>query len=372
MQVSQYSCNEDRLCGSVMMLGGGRSQLFLCKALVELNISFLLIDRDDLCPCRVLCDYFIRGSTHDESSWIDELLALHDTLDIEYILVASSGPAVQVASRIAKKLGIMLYGEEAASIANSKISFRKYFDSLLLQDDSICDRLEFNSWPKVIRAESSIEGKESVRSARCQADLALMVSEIKEKSLTGRVIIEPYVDGSDYIICAFVRNSKVAALYTLVEVNEFLGDGRLRARGIFSLAEVPEKITNFSEGLLRRIIKDFQIINSPVALSIRCNDIGCMPIELHLDFGGESVFDILAKGCYPEGIYSFLKIIFGIQPVVRKSNFGQNCFAVVYNEIPKFLKSEERKNIIILDVNDRGTFIKGSQEQVRTILLRKM
>ena len=314
-----------------VVIGGGVNQLFLVDALLTLGFRIVLIDKDAECPCREKSFYFINGSTHNEAGWIDELITFDGKNKLAEIFTASSGPPIRVAARVARRFGIRLFPESAAMIATSKIAFRGEFSG---------GKEVFNDnwWPKMLRADYSILGKNSCRVAYNSLDLAEKKRELQRISISKNILIERYVEGIDLIVIGMVSDTKLQILGHLVEVNEVNARGCIVGLGLYTTNLLTSSLKNELEKLLRFFVTNYEIINAPITLSVRVAESGILPIEVHLDFGGESVFDWLVKAYYAEGLVSVLRALLGSKKI-NTSDQPESCHAVIYQHEGTMLPS---------------------------------
>jgi hypothetical protein len=126
------------------------------------------------------------------------------------------------------------------------------------------------------------------------------------KTTNGTVLIESLVEGDDYIGVYVVCNRKIVFQCMLAEESRLNSDGSMTAIGLAGPIDLPHSIANQAQNMIVDLINKYDIINAPVSFSVRVCDERIVPIELHLDFGGELAFDWLISSILPEGINDIL------------------------------------------------------------------
>jgi|GEM_PF-6124264 len=325
---------------TILVAGGGHAQLYLVQALIALGKRIILVDRDPVCPCRELTELFINESTHDGGRWLTALRNFRPEIDIHGVLTSSSGPPVRALATVANALKIPLYSDAAAQLAISKIAFRRYFGGVHHANSSEFSRETNKRWPVVVKADYSVFGKNAVRWATNDQQLNFAINEIKKISLSGEVLVEQYVTGRDLIFVGLVRNGSLVFLVPLAEINKLQDDGKLRSIGIMGPVHVETEIRRYATLELTNIINKFMIINAPISLSVRASKKECVPIELHLDFGGESVYDWLLRPVFKDGIKDVLNLLFEGKDVTNtfEDSSPANCHAVLYERTTKSMQ----------------------------------
>ena len=366
--VAQIYRNADGLCGPVLVLGGGPAQLQFFESLIEMNIEVVLVDQDECCLCRALSHEFILGSTHDESEWIDQLLRYHKKNQVTNIFVVSSGPPVRTAANVAKQLGIEVISHEAALVATSKQQFKNFFQKNSGSRVNATRRQSGSEsqWPKVLRADSSIYGKRAVKCVFNQRMYEQAFPELKAISITGDVICDPYLPGIDYIFAGVVKNGLLRFLAAFVEKNLFSEQGHLIPVGIYGPVFTPKFVTIFAKEKIKEMIDDLGIYTSPLALSVRVNNKHVHPIELHLDFGGELIFDWLMRPLFPTGLSQVLSFLtHQREPLCEASCADPDlCHAIIYEDIIQRVGEPAWEDVCKIGATTSGVKVTGPLRKI--------
>lgn len=347
-----------------LVAGGGENHLYLLRALKQLGLAVTLVDRNEHAPGRIYADNFINESTADFCMWKQPLEIIHQKLPINAVLTASSGAPVRAVAEAANVLSVESYSRKSAVLATSKAEFRKRFSrgiwySIASRDSEIPDV----NIPVVVKSDYCNFGKNAVRWASDPCCLREAVRFACANSLNGKALLEQLIDGSDYLCLGVVHDGVLLWHYFLKEYNEFLPDGSIRSKGFMGPVKVADDIEELAVGSLRDLIADLDIRRAPVVLSVRRGEKHAIPVEFHLDFGGEMIFDWMLRPVVDGGVEGVLRsLLFGTVPDFREPQ--RHCHGVLYRHGVAELESYLGSDVETFKVDGHRILISGPAERL--------
>jgi carbamoylphosphate synthase large subunit len=287
---------------AVILLGAGTSQVHTIHKVQKLDLLVIAVDQNPDAPGFVYADAIINVSTYDAENIIAELELLIDEFTIVSIINASSGQPVITAAKLANKLGLGNYPIDMAEtvIHKSKmIQFCKKNNisvpslTVYEQGDIINEREV--SFPLIIKPSLSLVGKSGVFKIENFDNLCAKLPISAKISLDGHVNIEEYIDGRDVSFLSFVKDGKILFDLLLDEINGVDDDGLHYGRGyaipsIYANTPIQNEVRKLAEELIRI----FKLQTTSFNFSCRISENrGPVLIEIHLEIGGDLVWDVL-------------------------------------------------------------------------------
>ena len=302
----------------LVCLGAGKSQVPVIIAAKNLGYDVIAIDMDADAPGFALADVKLNYSTHDSDSII---LALdrffrkdhEESPPLVGIVNRSSGPPVLTAALIAEHFNIPAIPIfEARSILHkdllrdackkNDIPSPKYE---VLNSGNNIQKIPFDM-PFVVKPALSIVGKSGVSVVRTKKQFIEAISYASKTTLTKKILVEDYIEGTDYSFIGFVENGEVRRVCILEEINGVDKAGKVYGRGFKTFTPLADiDIALELEKISQKIISSFNITRSPFMASFRFDQIAKLYlIEIHLDIGGdalsENLFPVALNINFPE------------------------------------------------------------------------
>ena len=284
----------------ILFLGGGPSQLNFLKAIKNLGHRLCVVDRNPECEGRKLADIFLNQSTWEGYDIAEALLERGTFPESEpNLIVANSGGKTTVSAwQISEKTGVDLFNHQVAMAAWSKYEFKNMLRTRwnLDMDTFLIDQESFD-WPALarrfsgglfIKPDINIVGKDACIVIN-RPDLCEPPDLDFKSSLNGKLVCETYYpEGTDYVLLGIIRNRKLIYWHIVEELNAH-GDG-VSNFGFRSVPFLEKELVEKCRLVTQELIDIGDIANSPLAVSLRVSENRIIPIELHLDFGGENIF----------------------------------------------------------------------------------
>lgn len=289
----------------ILFLGGGASQVEMIEAFKSENNIVCVVDRNPDCPGSVCGDYFINQSTWSADEIAPEVYSLCSQVEPSDILIVSNsgGIVTLCAQKLSELLGVGFVNSEGANAACSKSQFKQSYNRIcntnypyyLITKSSFDwqDIVKNISGDLFIKPDINIIGK-SACSIVLNPDPSSPPDLDFSTSSNGKLLIESYYpEGRDLIVLALVRNRQVISQSLVEEIN--IHDRGIINIGFCTIPFVSNKLKNQLIQITEKFIKEFEVVNAPVSISLRVKGESIYPVELHLDFGGENIF-LLAEG----------------------------------------------------------------------------
>jgi len=288
-----------------VFLGGGKSQQTYINALKHLEIYTIVVDQDKFAPARETSDKFINCSKFEGDRIADLLMKDMNTSQSYDLLVLSNsgGKTCNAIATIGKRIGFETYSHEAALCASSKLKFKKSFNrSFKTADYEInnkYDWLESNKkinwnryqekWPKGIFIKPDMSSKSKVGGVYGMKGFDL--NDIIKHCQNNILVLEEYIpEGKDIVVPMLVRNGETVVKGRILEEINYV-TSNIVGYGFKALEDFDSEIINVLYSLSDDYIHQLKINNAPVALTFRIEDKSITPVELHLDFGGENLYE---------------------------------------------------------------------------------
>lgn len=283
---------------AVVSIGCGDSQLLIIKAASKLGFAVIGIDRDKNSIGSMFCDEFCARSTHELSGWEPIFNSYSNRYDIVGILNRSSGIPVITTAEIAKNLNFSTYSVETAEVVINKHRFFGFLEAnnfripkTIVYPINSFESVNFD-YPCIVKPSLSSVGKSGIFKVSDSTRLNEFIEKSYESSENGHVLIQKFVKGKDVVIISMVVEGRLNVYEVIEEIN-IEKSGELNGKGVLTPARISKEQRNHLINLAQVLAEKLNIENSPFMLSFRID--GEIPyiMELHLDFGGDLILDVL-------------------------------------------------------------------------------
>ena len=248
-----------------LLLCSSHNDLGLVRALRKLGYYIIVTgNRADL-PGQKWCDEFILADYSDK----EKILEIARKNSIDAIIQCCNDFGVYTAAYVAEKLGLPGYDSyETTLTLHNKDLFKEFakkhnitspISTPFSSEKDALQHLDTCSYPIIVKPTDCSAGN-GIHRADNKAEGIKYVQEAFLKSRAKRIVIEPYVSGTQHGFCTFLRNQKVCAIcsnneYSFlnpyrVEIDTYPADNFENVQG--KLVEQIEKIAhilNLKDGI---------------------------------------------------------------------------------------------------------------------------
>jgi len=258
----------------VLMLATSHNDLRSIKALKQMGFYVIATGgRKGLVGEQFVDEYFQMDYSQKE-----DILKFAETQNIDHICACCNDFGVMTASYVAEKLGLSGHDSyENTLILHRKDMFKKFarendiFTPIAeyFSDENLAlDYIKAAKYPIIVKA-SDLSAGNGVSQAENKEQAVMAVKNAFAKSRIKKIVIEPFINGSQHGFCTFLINKKVAAIcsnneYSFinpyrVEIDIYPADNYEEVKSF--LIEQIEKIANIlnlKDGIfhLQYIMKD--------------------------------------------------------------------------------------------------------------------
>lgn len=231
----------------VLILNASHNDERMIKALKELNFYVISTGNAPDLLGHKLCDQYIQADYSDK----EKVLEISQSFKIDRICACCNDFGVKTAAYVAEKMGIPGYDSyETTLVLHNKDRFKEFCkvnDILSPRAEQFFDKRRAKDYVKSVKypiivkavdlsAGNGVRKAENTEEAEAAIENAFMCSRAK------RIVIEPYLEGSQHGLCTFLINRKVVAYcsnneYSIVnpyrvEIDTFPSDDELYTSGI--------------------------------------------------------------------------------------------------------------------------------------------
>lgn len=200
-----------------MIIGAGQLQLFVIKRAKELGYSTVCVDGNPNAIGFKYADEFRVIDITDE----ENCLAYAKEMNIHGVLTAATDYGVLTASYIANELNLIGNKYETCKTIKNKYKTRKVLSDNKV--DSMTDFYEITDLEQLADIYKDINipvivkpcdgsGSRGIQKISNKLDLKQACKEALEYSLSKKVLIEPFIEGREYGVEAFVENGCTTVL----------------------------------------------------------------------------------------------------------------------------------------------------------------
>ena len=292
---------------AILALAGGRSQIPFLLALRGLGLPLVVVDQDEPAPCRALADYFLQVSTHDPNAIMAATAKqLPADLSIRAVLTRSSGYPTVTQAILSRKLGVPAFSQALAEAALDKQCFLPLVTQTGLSAPrswAVAREVPSSAFPVIVRPAVTRADKHQVLKVSDPHGLAGALVKAGEASGNGKADIVEYVEGDDLILIGCRGANGLEMLGLVREFNTFLGEQIVNMG--YQLVRQPSDYP--VAGMLASVEKLFSANGGGAGVflaSFRATRSEHHWIELHLDFGGDLLFDGLLAAAYRRDMFA--------------------------------------------------------------------
>lgn len=297
---------------SIVVIGGGQSQLPFIKAMLKSGYKPIVFDKNEKSPAKYVADKFFAVSTHDSMQVLEILKPYQDEIASCFTYSSYVG-ALQTTALINDIFALPGLRGEALELCLSKSLFRKRCAGTGVR----CP--EAKTFSSVSEAFGFLKEKVNVivkpAVGACGSDGVSYVrhnnNQLQEKfayaarlSENGQVVLEEYIDGLEYSIDGYVHDNTVSVLlvsrkYSLGPAHGFAIDGFFAGSNVLPAEQ--KKV--LCESAIR-CVAALKLNNSFFSFDVISKgnnfyyiDYGCLldaKIDVMLDFVGFDVYSIPA------------------------------------------------------------------------------
>jgi hypothetical protein len=280
---------------AILVLAGGASQIPLVRSLKSLGVTVVVVDRDEAARCRAIADYFIRESIEEPGAILAEIQKLPRHLRFLAVWTQSSGPATVTQTVLARELGIAHFSNQLSRLAVNKEAFGEF-----LREHNFAVPRSLRSfsnprdlpYPVVVRPAVTTVGKRMIFQVNDSGGLALALERSLQVSRNHTAHISEYVPGEDVILIGIRGRDAVERIAVVREHNLFKA-GRVVNLG-YELVRDESRYP--VDTMLAELDRLFELTGGGWGIflaSFRSSREQFHWIELHLDFGGDYLFEKL-------------------------------------------------------------------------------
>jgi hypothetical protein len=307
---------------ALISVGANENQIPLIKKMKDLGYAVIGIDRNPRAPGTKYLDEHISLSTYESGPVIRELEKYKKTYSLKGVFTRSSGPPVITAAAIADYFDLPGATEKAASMLVNKSNLMKMCQlhvianpqTVTIDNSSYFETIS-HRLPCVVKPALSIVGKKGVFLVRHEHEIDNAFHSAQSASYSGDVLVENFIPGNDVTLMSIVSQGKLYPVVMLRELNEFDSGGNIVTKGVSMPYNPPKNKAQLLYELAQSIVDASGVQNSPFLISSRYSDDSApVPVEVHLDFGGDGILDeLFPKSTDLDFIKYTLEIILGIK-----------------------------------------------------------
>lgn len=240
-----------------LLLCSSHNDLGLIRALRKLGFYIIVTGNRPNLPGQKWCDKFIQADYSDK----DLILKIAEEEKIDAIVQCCNDFGVYTAAYVAEKLGLPGYDSYETTLTLHNKDLFKLFarknnimtpaSEPFSEIQSAINYIEKTAYPVIVKPTDCSAGNGITRADNF-SEAKNAVENAFSKSRAGRIVIEPFVTGSQHGYCTFLKNKKVVAVcsnneYSIlnpyrVEIDTFPADNYEKVCGILN-AQI-EKIAN--------------------------------------------------------------------------------------------------------------------------------
>ena len=248
----------------IICLGGGKKQIPLIEASLDLGFDIVLIDRDPHPLCRDRCFKIIKCSTHDSEKIIFELRKFFLDSKPKAVIYYTSGQPIITAAYICEAFKL-----PDISLDLAKASVEKTFLYNLCKKLNIpipyskrvksFEEIKNNFYGMVIKPDLPIGGTRNVFRLLDLKQSKIDFQKSKEESINDFVKVQEYIFGLDIIVIAIVQKKKIASILFLDQL-VVLQENQFKKIGLsIALTKYDKVVVNKIEKVINNFIENCQI-----------------------------------------------------------------------------------------------------------------
>ncbi len=279
----------------LISLGAGKSQIPLIKSAKKKGFYLIIIDKNKYAPGKKFSEIFLNISTYNFTEIKRRINNLNK--HIVGVINRSSGNAVITAAKLQKFLCLKYSEPKNLSLTLDKKKFvahcLKYKLPVPLEFKK---KLILNkNFPVIIKPAVSKYGKRGISIVKDRSNLDYSIKIAKKYSKNKLFIIQQYVIGIDIVFMGIVKNKRIIELTFINEINQVKKN--LIKRNIFKNpgSNINKNMKKRIFKVINKLIKVFNLDNTPINVSFRINGRKLYLIEINLEISGELIHEKLIK-----------------------------------------------------------------------------
>jgi|SaaInlStandDraft_1057018.scaffolds.fasta_scaffold11042_5 hypothetical protein len=352
---------------ALICIAAGNSQLILIKKAISLGYAVISIDINPNAIGLSYSTVSIISSTHDSINIINQLEIISNKFIFKGILNRSSGIPVITSAKIANHFKINYYPISSAKIILNKHLFFKELSNYKIPiprtkiiSSSNKNKLLIKKFPVVLKPSLSEVGKSGVIKVNNPNELKNSLSKSFSASINDYVVAQEFIEGYDVGLISFVQNGLIKPMSFLEEINIFDKDKEAKGVGVLFPARINQEIKNKIIDISKKIIKKLKINTSPFLISFRVSGNTPFLMELHLDFGGDLVLDVLMPNSLNFNIVEAgIKLMAG-ENFIKNNNLLESPTSIIYHPGKKlnsekgyYLIKKDSLEEVLISVNEK-------------------
>ena len=313
----------------LLVLGGGRLQKKIIRQAEENGISVAFVDADPEAPGMQFASYHYTISSTDYNG----ILELAKTLNIRGVLTLGTDQPVFTAARTAETLNLpsFINPETALLVTNKELmkstlskknipTSRYIVISRSEERERIIEKMRQLTFPLVLKPVDS-QGQRGVTLIHQGSEFFESMEAALNYSMTGKLIVEEFLEGNEVTANAWVCKGKVYILALTDRVTYF----NPPSIGICLAHIFPSKYGKPYLGhikeILQETVKAFYITEGPLYVQIVLSDYGPYVIELACRIGGGHEEDLIPAATGIDVRQLLINFAFGRQYIFTKYEF---------------------------------------------------
>jgi formate-dependent phosphoribosylglycinamide formyltransferase (GAR transformylase) len=337
---------------ALICIAAGASQLLLIKKAINLGYAVISVDINPNAIGFEFSTVSIISSTHDSKNIIIQLKKISNKFIYKGILNRSSGIPVITSAQIAKHFKINYYPINSAKIIlNKHLFFKELSDyKIIIPRTQIIssnykNKLSIKEFPLILKPSLSEVGKSGVIKVNSQKELANSLTKSFSASINDHLIAQEFIEGYDVVLISFVQNGELKPISFVEEINIFHQNKETKGVGVLTPTRINQEIKNKIIDISEKIVKNLKINTSPFMISFRVSENIPFLMELHLDFGGDLILDVLLPNSLNLNVIETgIKLMAGKNIFIPKINPVKPT-SVIYHKGDK-LNSEKKYHLI--------------------------
>ena len=318
---------------SILVFGCGELQQSIIGRAHKMGLFVVGIDP---CPdafCKDDTDAFeVVGGQDFEGT-----CAVVERYGIDAIVTAATDKPLVMMARIAEKYGFPFFSVDTARWSTDKFLMKERFElgGIPHARGRLISKVEDTEglvYPVIVKPRDN-SGSRGVKLCRNRNELKSSIVEALENSHLDTVLVEEYIEGSEYSIEGLHYDGKSEVIqFTEKKTTDFPYNVEL---GHIQPADISENIKQKICELVTRIGNSLGFINCPSHTELKINDRGLFVIETSPRLGGDYITSSLvplSTGINMED--QLLNISFG-KPVDVKSGYVKKASGVVFFNFPE-------------------------------------
>lgn len=279
----------------VLVLCGGRPQLYLVQLLKQRGHTVLVADRNENAPAVKYADAFHSVSTLD----VDGIRELAKNEKVDTIMSVCADQMLLVAAQICEELGLPCYIDyETAKNVSSKEYMKRIFvengvptSKHIVRSEFSPEDIEGMSFPIVVKPVDSYSSR-GVKKVENIDELKAAFADAVSISRTDTAVIEEFVGGEEVSVDVYVEGGKahLLCIRVLDKIPDF--EGFVICRGVYP-APISEATEAKIADVAQKIATAFGLTDTPMLIQMKVDGERVSVIEFCARTGGGIKYRLL-------------------------------------------------------------------------------